>query len=789
MKTAFTNIRVVDCSGRLSGAWAGRLFGDLGAEVILVEPKDGHVLRQEPPFTEDGVSLMHAYANWNKLSVSVEHEKLENIVRSADVVITTTTDLPGCLEWCSDDVIHLSITPHGLTGPLADRTGNNLTACARVGWSAINQCEGEPPLQLPHNQTGYIAGVAGFVSASAALYRRLVKGGGERCDVSEMEAMSNTCAPWAQVGIFVGNNRMAHGPNGARARNRASPLWQCVNGAINFGYGEWKQWTSAFEFLGKPEIAHDPDLISPLGRYQKNTVSVRDELADAVSTMDKWVVFKGLAERHCISGAVQNAKELEENDHLNERDFYIETEISGNLAKAPGPFSKLSATPWRYSRPAPQFNEHLDENFERAKRSTTAIPGEGHDLPLKGIRVLTFTQAWSGTFGTQLLSLLGADVVQIESRKRPDVWRGVGTPVPPAIRNPEMSQNPLNTNGMYNTVNLNKRAITLDMASPEGKSMFWELVPRFDILCENFSPHVLNSWGVTLSTLREKRPDIIYASLSGYGHTGPYAEFPANGATTEPMAGLASIHGYEGDESQNTGGLIPDPITGFYFASSILAALHHRHNTGEGQRIDIAMMEAVAVNCGDAILDYSVNGQIRTPSGNRHPGVAPHNVYQTSDEQWIAIATETDEAFSVLAGIVGIETIGFESLEERKSEEKKLDELLGSWVESISLASVCTALAESQVTFAPVKEFESVYASPSNHYAERGFLVPVSHPESGTHFMPLNPWIYTNTPRGPISHSPCFGQHSQEVLAEELSVTEEDYLGLEQRGITGTTRL
>ena len=135
----------------------------------------------------------------------------------------------------------------------------------------------------------------------------------------------------------------------------------------------------------------------------------------------------------------------------------------------------------------------------------------------------------------------------------------------------------------------------------------------------------------------------------GYGRTGPLAEYPANGATTEPMAGLASIHGYEGDEAQNTGGLIPDPISGYYFAGAILAALNHRERTGEGQRIDLSMIESVAVQMGDAILEYSGNGKIRRPTGNKHPRIAPHGIYPTADDQWIVIAIDDDAVFSRFA--------------------------------------------------------------------------------------------------------------------------------------------
>ena len=207
--------------------------------------------------------------------------------------------------------------------------------------------------------------------------------------------------------------------------------------------------------------------------------------------MDKWHVFHGLAERRCISGVVQNAQELAESEHLHARDFIIETEVGDKALSTTGPFGKLSSTPWTYSRRAPKLGEHSRTIEKPISRSVTTPPEGKRQLPLKGVRVLTFTQAWSGTFGTQLLSLLGADVIQIESRQRPDVGRGAGAPVPPTLRDLGIEQNPLNTNGMYNTVNLNKRAITLDMADPQGKAMFWELVPKFDVLCDNFSPHVM----------------------------------------------------------------------------------------------------------------------------------------------------------------------------------------------------------------------------------------------------------------------------------------------------------
>ena len=793
MVAALDDLRVIDLSTRLSGAWAARLFGDFGAEVVLVEDEDGHPLRREPPFIghreASDTSLMHAYVNWNKQSVSSAAIDLRSLVSTADVVVTSTVELPVELDALPCDAIHLSITPHGITGPISHLPGNNLTACARSGWCWINQCNGNPPLQLPHNQSGYIAGVAGFVGASGALFRRRRTGHGELVDVSEDEAMANTCAPWAEVGIFIGGqNRMARGPNGPRQRDQSGPLWVSADGAINFGYGDWGEWTSAFHFLGLPEIAEDEELVSRYGRYQKDLRPVRDGLKEAMAQRGKWEVFHGLAERRCISGVVQDSKELIENEHLDARNFIESVEVEGTPVQAPGAFSKLSTTPWRLRNCAPKLGEHTHSLPERTKAGSLSVDGSP-ELPLRGIRVLTFTQAWSGTFGTQLLSLLGADVVQVEARKRPDVWRGAGAPVPPAVRDPETKQDPLNNNGMFNTVNLNKRAITLDVSQPEGMEIFWRMIPNFDILADNFSPHVMTNWGVTMESLRERRPDIIFASLSGYGRTGPLAEYPANGATTEPMAGLSSIHGYEGDLCQNTGGLIPDPISGFYFAASILAALNYRERTGEGQRIDLSMIESVAVQVGDAMMDYSANGVIRKPAGNKHPRIAPHGIYQTSDEKWVALTAETDEVFTALAQKMDLIDERFGTNESRKEHEEELDARIERWTSGLRAHELVRILQSIGVTSCQVPEFLDVYRSPSAQFSFRDFLVAVRHPESGTHFMPTNPWRYASTDKGAIVHSPCFGEHSREVLREEAGIDEEEYEQLVAKGVTGTTRI
>lgn len=798
MAKAFDGVRVVDLSNRLSGAWAARLFGDFGADVVLAEPPHGHALRGEPPFLdgEPGVerSLLHGYANWNKRSIVVHGvDEVRALAAGADVLVTTAAPpWPDTVDAAVDavprDAIHLSITAHGLEGPLARVAGNNLTACARVGWSAINRLVDEPPLQLPVHQAGYIAGVAGHVGAVAALLRRLRTGAGERVDVSEVEALALTNVPWAILGIFIGGDRLAHGPGGGRRRGDPSPLWDTANGPINFGFGDWARWSDAMEFLGLDELAHDPLYEPVLGRNTRDPWPVRRALARAAAPRDKWELFHGLSRLRCLAGVVQDASELARSEQLHARGFVVESPLNGKRVRASGATAQLSETPWRLERPAPALDEHGEELrsgiVPRAAASRSA-QGGAVGPPLAGLRVLAFTQAWAGTFGTELLARLGADVVQIESRSRPDVWRGAGAPIPPAVRRDDIEQSRLNTNGMYNSVNMNKRAITLDMTHPRGKEIFWAMVPRFDVVADNFSPHVMPNWGVTLESLRAVKPDIVFASVSGYGTRGPFAEYPANGFTTEPMSGLSSIHGYDRDRAANTGGLIPDPISGYYFAAAILAALHHRALTGVGQRVDAAMIEAVAVQVGDAIMEFDANGAVRRPSGNRHPRCAPHGVYRAGDGEWVAVGVESDAVWGAVADRLGVDDARFRLEVGRKANEAEVDALVAEWCVARDALEAVAEFTRLGAAAARVESFQRIYADPCPQFLERGFMVPVTHPETGTHHLASAPWVLRDASTPPMTHSPCFGEHSAEVLREELGIGPEEYEELVRPEITG----
>ncbi len=819
---AYEGLVVVDLSRRMSGAFAARLFADHGADVIMLEPPEGHPLRHEAPFLNDVPdperSALHAYVNWNKRSAVIsEPSDAADWITVADVVITTdgSDKLPSWpLDDMRPDAVHLSVTPHGLEGPLADAPGSNLTLNARCGWAYVNALRDESPLTLPSRQFGYMGGLAGFVAGSAALRRRFESNSPERVDVRELEAMTHTVYPWSIGAIYQGTG-WSRGATGGRPRGEPGPLWDAADGRINFGFGDWHNWREAMDLFNLPEQGAREDLQARNARYSKDLSAVMAGVARELPSMEKWPLFHKLARLRCISGVMQTIPELVENEQFDARGFIVETELDGNSVRASGDPHPMSPPSWSLKSPAPKLNAVSsnqpssplpDEISPRSRESDSKVfspPAKRGEMPkaeggsrslsgpLDGVRVLTFTQAWSGTFATELLAFLGADVVQIEALRRVDIWRLLRPWVPDAIRDDSKTQHPVNLQGVYNAVNLNKRGITLDLSTADGKDIFWRMMPNFDVICENFRPGVLDGWGITLESLAEMRSDVILASISGYGVTGPFSSYPANGATTEPMSGLSSIHGYEGDPGMNTGGLFPDSISGYSMTAAIIAALARRERVNGPQRIDVAMLEAMGVVVGDAIAEFDATGRMPVPIGNHDRQRAPHNIYPCAGEdEWIAISVATESEWRALGQELGLAELvddpKFSTAALRKSHEGDLDEIITAWTSDQQSDALEQRLLAVGLDAARVSRPYDQFSDPDPTYLSSGFIQSVDHPEVGESWLPGAPWRLSGPEDRQLRPSPCVGEHSFEVFAQELGMTQSEYQSLVERGISGT---
>jgi crotonobetainyl-CoA:carnitine CoA-transferase CaiB-like acyl-CoA transferase len=385
---------------------------------------------------------------------------------------------------------------------------------------------------------------------------------------------------------------------------------------------------------------------------------------------------------------------------------------------------------------------------------------------------------------------MGADVVQVEVRKRLDSWRGsYDAPLPAALVDTPAAEHPWNCNPLYNSVNLNKRCVTLDLQEPAGRAVFLRLLPHADFVAENFSPRVLGNLGLSYEAMRKINPRVILCSLSAYGHDGPWANTPGIGGTIEPTSGMSALLGYEDGEPMNSGQMYPDAVAGLYGAAAILAALHARERTGEGQYIDLSMQEANLTFVGDAALEYVLTGRQRPRMANRHTTFAPHGIYPCAgDDRWIAIACETEDqwrSFRESAGHSGwLTDARFSTNAGRKQHEDALDAAIAAWTRSQEREGIAHRLGAAGVIAAPILDALEIAGDPL--LRERGIVVDVEHPEAGRLPQVALPLVFSATAPAAVRPAPLLGQHCFEVFSELLGMDRIEYDALVAAGISGS---
>ena len=408
--------------------------------------------------------------------------------------------------------------------------------------------------------------------------------------------------------------------------------------------------------------------------------------------------------------------------------------------------------------------------------------------PLSGTRGIVLTQAWAGSWCTSLLGQMGADVVQIEVRKRPDSWRGdYAAPIPSQLRDRPSAVNPWNCNPLYNSVNLGKRCITLDLGTEEGMAVFKRLLPFADFCAENFSPRVLGNFGITYEQMCEIKPDIVLASLSAYGHSGPWTNIPGIGGTIEPSSGMSGMLGYEGGPPLNSGQMFPDAIAALNGVAGIVTALRHRDLTGQGQYIDLSMMESSLASVGDAYLEYSMTGRQRPRLGNHHPSFAPHSIYPANgDQQWVAIACEDESQWGALAAAAGqgwADDARFSSMASRKANEAALDEAIAAWTSGQDRDALASRFCAVGVIAAPV--LDALELAEDANLRAREVIRDIDHPEAGVFPQVTLPMHFSRTKPAAPRPAPQQGQHNHEVLAELLDMSADEVDALIRSGVSG----
>ncbi|MDP6374987.1 MAG: CoA transferase [Kiritimatiellia bacterium] len=406
-------------------------------------------------------------------------------------------------------------------------------------------------------------------------------------------------------------------------------------------------------------------------------------------------------------------------------------------------------------------------------------------LPLEGIRLLDLTRAYAGTIGTQYLADLGADVIKVEAVSRPD------------IPTREMNLAELDPGGTpweraayFHRLNIGKRDITLDLSSEQGRNMFRGLVPECDVVAENYNPQTMRRFGLHYEALKELNPRIIMCSMSGFGASGPRANWSAYAGPMETMAGLTSVCGYDSGQTVGSATALGDWSLGTMGAISILSALHYRNRSGKGQYIDVAGRDAVLAALGEVMLDLSINGRVLKPRESRHPTMAPHDTFACKEENtWVAIAVRDQHGWKALVAVLGDPDWSrdprFADQDARLEHPNEMRPLIEAWTSQRSKFEAADELLAAGIPAAAVLEPGETLYDPQ--LRAREYFEVIEHPLVGNRiFCNQVPARFSKAPRVPRAPSPMLGQHNHEVLGGLLNLTDVEIEALEDEGAIGT---
>jgi crotonobetainyl-CoA:carnitine CoA-transferase CaiB-like acyl-CoA transferase len=828
-------LRVVECGNGVAAAFATKLMALLGAQVLKVEPPEGDSTRCRGPFLgnhpDPDASGLFQYLNADKSGISLDlripsdRAKLDEMLEGVDILVH---NVPPCeraalrmesaaIQAAHPDLIITGISAYGDYGPRSEWRAYELNMSHAGGVAALaplcSKRPDLPPLKLYGHQAEFQAANHAAFATLAAWFHRTRGGGGQVIEVSAQECLA------AMLELSFVNYTYA-GLRTSRLGGRLLGPWRmfaCRNGKILLACVEEHQWQALVQLMGEPEWAKEEIFKDRLLRG-RNADALSLLIEDWVKQWDVTELFHACQQRRIPAAPVNRMADLFADPHLRERNFFALLPLRDRAQRvevASSPF-KASAMKWRLERAAPRVGEHNAQFLQRGGAgfrppSSEAQPKEsppgtspplaglatrqerkrlersrgtaanGNDGPLQGVRVLDFSWVWQGPFCTLQLAHLGADVIRIESAKKPEINRLI----PPFAD----GKAGVNRAGSFNQWNQGKRSLALDLGHPAAVEIARSLVPHCDLVVENFAPGVMTRLGLGYERLRAVKPDLIMLSLSGYGQTGPYSRFVSYGGLLGAQSGLFSVSGYTSGEPAETGLTYGDPNSGALAVVAAIAALIHHSQTGRGQYLDVSLWEALAMVMPEAWLDYAIHGREPMVRANRDARMAPHNCYKSQGdaEAWLTIAVGSEAEWRALCVAIGQPALThdprFLSADLRKQHEDELDAIITRWTAARDRWEAAELLQRAGVAAMPTLTNQDLALD--GHLRERGFLIERDHPEVGKRTHAGVPWRMSATSCKVRRAAPMLGADTDQVLTSLLGFSAEKIHTLRREGVIG----
>ena len=759
-------LRVLDLSSGIPGAYAARMLSDAGAEIVRAEIGDGDPLRG---------SALYEFLHHSQSVVEVPTlAEARELIDAADAVIVG----PG-VEGAREVVptvgqVVVAITPYGLHGPGAAKPASDLVLQAESGGLATRGLPHEPPFQAGGLTNEWIAGAYAAAAALAA-WRSVRAGGtdGELVDVSMLEAAHIAGAAYSPLSHLMAGSPPIAAP--ARVVETVE-IHPTLDGWVGFTTNSAQQFQDFLVLIERADLLADDDLASAAGRQARYD--------DWVAIVNGWTSQRSTAEIVELAGdlripcaPVQNAADVLVFEHFLDRGVFHELGDRG-LRHPRRPWLLDGVTPGPGVPP-----KIVGAATVFPERDKGAADSSERPRPLAGIRVVDLTAWWAGPTATHLLACLGADVIHVESVSRPDGMRmNVG-----ALRG---SETWWERSAFFLSSNTNKRGLTLDLTTEPGMAALERLVRTADVLVENFTPRVLDNLGLAHERLEAWNPGLITVRMPAFGLDGPWRDRPGFAQTMEQLSGLAWLTGFADGQPHNQRGPC-DPNGGVHAAFGAMCALEARARDGRGRVVEAPFIEVALNVAAEAITEYSAHGVVRMRDGNRSPHCAPQGIYACAgDEQWLALAVETDEQWVALVEYLGVPRWTadpqYATLAGRRVAHDAIDEHLTRWAATQDRDDAAARLLAAGVPAGRV--LDPRLSAAQAQYDTRGFYETLVHPVVGEQPFVTLPFRMSSIPRWLDAPAPTLGQHNHEILAA-LGYSDEEITALAADRVIGTVPL